>query len=74
MGAGDMDEVAGGDEEMIAEVLAVTGIPVVKLTEEERRACCKMEDELHKRVIGQEEAVKALSRPRSDRPCRPEGP
>jgi ATP-dependent Clp protease ATP-binding subunit ClpC len=61
--AGDMDVVAEVDEEMIAEVLAVaTGIPIVKLSEEESTRLLKMEDELHKRVIGQEEAVKALSR------------
>ena len=60
--AGDIDEVAEVDEELIAEVLAVaTGIPIVKLTEEESTRLLNMEDELHKRVIGQEEAVKALS-------------
>jgi len=58
-----MDEVAEVDEELIAEVLAVaTGIPIVKLSEEESTRLLKMEDELHKRVIGQEEAVRALSR------------
>src|SRR6187549_1151302 len=61
--AGDMDEVAEVDEELIAEVLAVaTGIPIVKLSEEESTRLLKMEDELHKRVIGQDEAVKAISR------------
>jgi ATP-dependent Clp protease ATP-binding subunit ClpC len=51
------------DEETIAEVLAVwTGIPVYRLTEEETTKLLRMEDELHKRIIGQEEAVKALSR------------
>src|SRR5690242_16072776 len=61
--SGDMDEVAEADEQLIAEVLAVaTGIPIVKLSEEESTRLLKMEDELHKRVIGQEEAVKALSR------------
>src|SRR5213075_2976845 len=61
--AGDMDVVAEVDEELIAEVLAVaTGIPIVKLSEEESTRLLKMEDELHRRVIGQEEAVKALSR------------
>src|SRR5690606_18596408 len=49
-------------EELIAEVLAAsTGIPVFKLTEEESSRLLRMEDELHKRVIGQDEAVKALS-------------
>ena len=61
--AGDMDVVAEVDEELIAEVLAVaTGIPIVKLSEEESTRLLKMEDELHKRVIGQDQAVKALSR------------
>src|SRR5271155_5804246 len=51
------------DEEVIAEVLAAwTGIPVYRLTEEETAKLLRMEDELHKRVIGQEEALKALSR------------
>ncbi len=53
------DEV---DEESIAEVLSVwTGIPVYKLTEEETQKLLRMEDELHKRVIGQEDAIKAVS-------------
>jgi ATP-dependent Clp protease ATP-binding subunit ClpC len=60
--AGDMDVVAEVDEELIAEVLATaTGIPVFKLTEEESQRLLKMEDELHKRVIGQQQAIKALS-------------
>jgi ATP-dependent Clp protease ATP-binding subunit ClpC len=60
--AGDMDVVAEVDEELIAEVLATaTGIPVFKLTEEESARLLRMEEELHKRVIGQEPAVKALS-------------
>jgi ATP-dependent Clp protease ATP-binding subunit ClpC len=60
--AGDMDVVAEVDEELIAEVLATaTGIPVFKLTEEETSRLLRMEDELHKRVIGQEPAIKALS-------------
>jgi ATP-dependent Clp protease ATP-binding subunit ClpC len=53
------DEV---DEEQIAEVLSLwTGIPVYKLTEEETAKLLRMEDELHKRVIGQEDAIKAVS-------------
>jgi ATP-dependent Clp protease ATP-binding subunit ClpC len=57
-----MDVVAEVDEELIAEVLAAsTGIPVFKLTEEESARLLKMEDELHKRVIGQAQAIKALS-------------
>jgi len=60
--AGDMDVVAEVDEELIAEVLATaTGIPVFKLTEEESARLLRMEDELHRRVIGQDDAIKALS-------------
>ena len=59
---GEREEIAEVTEEEIAEVLAMsTGIPVVKLTQTESAKLLKMEDELHKRVIGQEEAVKALS-------------
>jgi ATP-dependent Clp protease ATP-binding subunit ClpC len=51
------------DDEQIAEVLAHwTGIPVFKLTEEETTRLLRMESELHKRIIGQEEAVEAVSR------------
>ncbi|MCV0020002.1 ATP-dependent Clp protease ATP-binding subunit [Mobiluncus curtisii] len=50
------------DEEQIAEVLAMsTGIPVFKLTQAESSKLLRMEDELHKRIIGQDEAVKAVS-------------
>ncbi len=50
------------DEEVIAEVLANwTGIPVYKLTEEETSKLLRMEDELHKRIIGQDDALKAVS-------------
>jgi ATP-dependent Clp protease ATP-binding subunit ClpC len=60
--AGDMDVVAEVTDEEIAEVLATwTGIPVFKLTEEETARLLRMEDELHKRIIGQEDAVKAVS-------------
>ncbi|WP_432563159.1 ATP-dependent Clp protease ATP-binding subunit [Kineococcus sp. SYSU DK003] len=60
--SGDMDVVAEVDEELIAEVLATaTGIPVVRLTEEESSRLLNMEAELHKRVIGQNDAIKALS-------------
>jgi len=59
---GDMDVVAEVNEELIAEVLAAsTGIPVFKLTEEESSRLLHMEDELHKRVIGNNDAIKALS-------------
>ena len=49
-------------EESVAEVLALwTGIPVYKLTEEETAKLLRMEDELHKRVVGQNAAIKAVS-------------
>jgi len=51
------------DEGLIAEVLAqATGIPVFKLTEEESAKLIFMEDELHKRVVGQEDAIRAISK------------
>jgi len=53
------DEV---DEEAVAEVLSLwTGIPVYKLTEEETQKLLRMEEELHKRVIGQQQAIAAVS-------------
>ena len=61
--AGDLDVVAEVDDEQIAEVLGNwTGIPVFKLTEEETTRLLRMEDELHKRIIGQDDAVKAVSK------------
>ncbi len=49
-------------EESVAEVLAMwTGIPVYKLTEEETAKLLRMEEELHKRVVGQDDAIKAVS-------------
>jgi ATP-dependent Clp protease ATP-binding subunit ClpC len=60
--AGDLDVVAEVNEELIAEVLSTaTGIPVFKLTEQETARLLRMEDELHRRVIGQDQAIKALS-------------
>ena len=60
--AGDMDVVAEVDEELIAEVLAAsTGIPVFKISEEESSKLLNMEQELHKRVVGNDDAIKALS-------------
>jgi ATP-dependent Clp protease ATP-binding subunit ClpC len=73
--SGDMDVVAEVDEELIAEVLAIaTGIPVFKLTEEESQRLLHMEDELHKRVIGQEAAIKALSQAIRRTRAGPQGP
>jgi ATP-dependent Clp protease ATP-binding subunit ClpC len=57
------DQQVQVDEDMIAAVLSVmTGIPVVKLAAEESQKLLRMEDELKKRVIGQDEAVSAVSR------------
>ena len=59
---GSREALAEVGEDDIAEVLAMsTGIPVFKLTQTESAKLLKMEDELHKRVIGQDAAVKALA-------------
>ena len=61
--SGDVASHAVVDEGLIAEVLAqATGIPVFKLTEEESSRLVFMEKALHQRVIGQEEAIAALSK------------
>ncbi|MDQ3999422.1 MAG: ATP-dependent Clp protease ATP-binding subunit, partial [Actinomycetota bacterium] len=50
-------------ETEIAEIVSMwTGIPVKKMTEEETAKLLKMEEELHNRVVGQNEAIKAVSR------------
>ncbi len=72
---GDLDVAAEVDEEQIAEVLANwTGIPVFKLTEEETTRLLRMEEELHKRIIGQEPAVGIGREGDPPHPCRVEGP
>jgi ATP-dependent Clp protease ATP-binding subunit ClpC len=61
--SGELDVLSEVDEEEIAEVLAAwTGIPVYKLTEEETEKLLRMEDELHKRIVDQAEAVAAVSK------------
>jgi ATP-dependent Clp protease ATP-binding subunit ClpC len=61
--SGEMDVLSEVDEEEIAEVLAAwTGIPVYKLTEEETQKLLRMEDELHRRIVNQVEAVAAVSK------------
>jgi ATP-dependent Clp protease ATP-binding subunit ClpC len=61
--AGDMDVVAEVGDEEIAEVLEIwTGIPAVRLTEAETARLLRMEDELHRRVIGQQQAIVAVSK------------
>ena len=57
------EERASIGEDEIAEIVSMwTGIPVKKMTEEESQRLLKMEDELHGRVVGQNEAIKAVSR------------
>ncbi len=61
--SGEAGSTGTVDEGVIAEVLAAaTGIPVFKLTEEETSRLVFMEKALHERVIGQEEAISALSK------------
>lgn len=61
--SGDVAVHAEVDEGTVAEVLSqATGIPVFKLTEEESARLMYMEQELHRRVIGQDKAIAALSR------------
>jgi ATP-dependent Clp protease ATP-binding subunit ClpC len=60
---GDGGERPVVGEEEIADIVSMwTGIPVFKLTEAETKKLVRMEDELHKRVIGQEVAIKAVSK------------
>ncbi len=61
--AGELETVSEVDDEQIAEVLANwTGIPVYKLTEEETARLLRMEQELHKRIVGQQDAVAAVAK------------
>lgn len=51
------------DEEVIAEVVSkMTGVPLQKLEKEEAQRLLSLEDELHKRVISQDDAIKAVSK------------
>jgi ATP-dependent Clp protease ATP-binding subunit ClpC len=51
------------DEEVIAEVVSkMTGIPLTRMTTEDSLRLMKMEEDLHKRVISQDEAIKAVAR------------
>ncbi len=50
------------DAEQIAEIVAKwTGVPVTKMLESEREKLLKLEEELHKKVVGQQEAIEAIS-------------
>ena len=58
-----LDEQPSIGEEEIADIVSMwTGIPVFKLTEAESQKLIRMEEELHKRVIGQDVAIAAVSR------------
>ena len=59
-----MNETTGTvDEEMIAEVVSkMTGVPLTRLAKEESKRLLQLESELHKTVVGQEEAVKTVAR------------
>ncbi|MDH7796958.1 MULTISPECIES: ATP-dependent Clp protease ATP-binding subunit [unclassified Beijerinckia] len=53
---------AGVSTEQVAEIVSkLTGIPITELTEEEKAKLLRMEERLHQRVIGQEEAIRAVS-------------
>ena len=59
----DGEDRASIGENEIAEIVSMwTGIPVRKMTEEESERLLKMEDSLHGRVVGQDQAIKAVSR------------
>jgi ATP-dependent Clp protease ATP-binding subunit ClpC len=51
------------DEEVIAEVVSkITGVPLTRMTSEDSVRLMKMEEELHKRVVSQDEAIKSISK------------
>src|SRR5438874_10897427 len=61
--SGESGERPAIGEEEIAEIVSMwTGIPVFKLTEAETQKLMRMEDELHKRVIGQHPAIEVISK------------
>ncbi len=60
--SGDLDVAAVVDEDLIAEVLSMsTGVPVARVSSDESSRLLSMETELHKRIIGQEQAIKVLA-------------
>ena len=63
------------DEEVIAEVVSkMTGVPLTQVGEDETKRLLKMEDELHKTVISQDEAIKAIAKAVRKSRGRAEGP
>jgi ATP-dependent Clp protease ATP-binding subunit ClpC len=61
-GEGEQPRLSIGEEEIADIVSMWTGIPVFKLTEAETRRLMRMEEELHEAVVGQEQAVKVVSK------------
>lgn len=62
-GSRDIDESVSVTAEDIAEVLSMwTGIPVYQFTQEESARLLNMEDELHKYIVGQDEAIEGISK------------
>ncbi|MCH6230245.1 ATP-dependent Clp protease ATP-binding subunit [Microbacterium sp. CFH 31415] len=61
-GAAARDEAVVGEPEIAAVISRATGIPVNRLTESERERLAVLEDELHDRVIGQDDAVAAVAK------------
>ena len=62
-GKSDIDENIQVTAEDIAEVLSMwTGIPVIQLTEEESARLLQMEEDLHDYIVGQDEAIEAISK------------
>src|SRR5207248_10235213 len=55
------DRARGGEEDIAQIVAAWTGVPVSRLVEEETSRLLRMEDELHKRMVGQDEAIITVS-------------
>jgi len=60
--SGEADQAEIGEEEIADIVSMWTGIPVFKLTEAESQRLIRMEEELHKRVVGQNVAIEAVSK------------
>jgi ATP-dependent Clp protease ATP-binding subunit ClpC len=58
----DTAQIQVSEEEVAQIVQSWTGIPVTRLVEAETAKLLRMEDEIHKRIIGQEEAIAAVSR------------
>jgi ATP-dependent Clp protease ATP-binding subunit ClpC len=60
-GATPAQHLVVDEEDIAALVASITGVPVARLVEGEQEKLLKMEEELHKRVIGQDRAIEALS-------------